>query len=308
MNRFLLIITATLIFAPFAHAEEEGFFQRLRPDVFLNTFWGQSAQTQATNRPITSAEQQKRERQSLEQDGYPYKPELFIGAVRRAELPIIQRFIYAGMDPNENILGQPAILHAAAAGKADAVAMLLKNGAEINSLNGRRENALMVAIKQKNTRLASDLINRGINLKQQDIDRWTALHHAVYQNNGDIMVKIIRKDNALLNIATNAGYTPVMTAIWQGNKAMVDVLIGLGSRMDVLDTGGNTPLHLAVSRNQYDIAKEILENGTNPNIENAKGWTPMDNALSDNNTDMAHLLLYYGGKPRKKDILPQQGR
>lgn len=308
MKRFYLFITAALLFAPFAHAEEEGFFQRLRPDVFLNTFWGNSVQSQNNGRPLTTEEQKQRERISLDQDGYPYKPEIFIGAIRRAELPIIQRFIYAGMDPNQSILGLPPLLHAIGAGKQDAADLLLKNGADISSVNGRRENALMVAIKAKNTRLANDLINRGINLKQQDIDRWTALHHAVYQDNGDIMVKIISKDKSLMNVATNAGFTPLMTAIWQGNKPMVDVLIGLGAKTNVLDTGGNTPLHLAVSRNQYSIAKELLENGTNPNIENAKGWTPMDNALSDNNTDMAHLLLYYGGKPRKKDILPLQGR
>lgn len=308
MNRFYLILAALLVISPAVQAEEEGFFQRLRPDVFLNTFWGKSAQSQNNSRPLTTEEQKKRERISLEQDGYPYKPEIFVGAIRRAELPIIQRFIYAGMDPNENILGLPSLMHAAQSGRMDTVELLLKNGADLNALNGRRENALIMAIKLKNTKLASDLINRGINLKQQDIDRWTALHHAVYQNNGDIMVKIIRKDPSLMNVPTNAGFTPLMTAIWQGNKPMVDVLVGLGSKLDVRDTGGNTPLHLAVSRNQYSIAKELLEGGTDPNIENAKGWTPMDNALSDNNTDMAHLLLYYGGKPRKKDILPQQGR
>jgi ankyrin repeat protein len=308
MKRSLLFITAALFFAPLAHAEDGGFFQRLRPDVFLNTFWGNSVQNTPTSRPLTTEEQKQRERISLDQDGYPFKPEIFIGAVRRGDLPIIQRFIYAGMDPNAIILGMPSLLHAAQSGKLDTVELLLKNGADINSLNGRRENALVLALKSKNTRLAADLVNRGINLKQQDIDRWTALHHAVYQDNGDIMVKIIRKDPSLLNVATNAGFTPLMTAIWQGNQPMVDVLVGLGAKTDVLDTGGNTPLHLAVSRNQYDIAKGLLDSGANPNIENAKGWTPMDNALSDNNTDMAHLLLYYGGKPRKKDILPLQGR
>lgn len=308
MNRLYLFIAAIILVCPAAYAEDEGFFQRLRPDVFLNTFWGSSAQSQTTGRVITSQEQQRRERLSLEQEGYPFKPEIFVGTIRREELPIIQRFIYAGMDIDANILGQPPLLHAVQAGKTGAVQMLLKNGANINALNGRRENALMIALKQKNPKLATDLINRGINLYQQDIDRWTALHHTVYQNNGDLMVKIVRKEPKLLNVTTNAGFTPIMTAIWQGNKPMVDVLLALGASLDVKDTGGNSPLHLAVSRNQYDVAKELLDSGTNPNVENTKGWTPMDNAVSDNNTDMAHLLLYYGGKPRQRNIQPQQGR
>lgn len=301
-----IILLATL--APSAHAEEEGFFQRLRPDVFLNTFWGRSVQTSSAVKPLTTSEQQARERISLEQDGFPYKPEIFVGAIRRGELAVVQRFIYAGMSPNDDAIGLPPLLHAVQSGYGDMIALLLKNNTDINALNGRRENALMIAIKLKNTAFSQTLISHNIDLKQQDIDRWTALHHAVYQNNGDIMVNLIQRDPSLMHITTNAGFTPLMTAIWQGNKPMVDVLVGLGSNLDVYDAGGNSPLHLAVSRNQYTIAKELLDSGANPNIETSKGWTPMDGALADNNTDMAHLLLYYGGKPRVKDTQAQQGR
>lgn len=304
------LLLLTLILGPAAQAEgnlQDGFFQRLKRDVYLNTFWGRQQQNLTVVPPVTDAEQQRRERLTLVDEGYSFTPEAFMAEVRAGNLQAIQRYIFAGMDPNTTLVGDmPALLHAAQVGNTASLQLLRRNGADLNATNLRRENALLIAIKRRHFGLARYLIDQGINFTQQDVDRWTALHHAIFANNGDLMLSLVNKDRSLLTYSTNAGFTPLLTAIWQGNQPMVDALLALGADPTVRDTGGNTALHLAVQRNQVTLVRSLLESGMAPNPTNRQNWTPMDVAIHTNNTDLSQLLLRYGGKPNRPQA-PRRG-
>lgn len=78
-----------------------------------------------------------------------------------------------------------------------------------------------------------------INVK--DRHGWTALHHAAYAGNTE-MVSYLLKANAPININASNDWTPLCSAIAANNPTLVDTLLKAGA----ISTPNNSPLNLAV--------------------------------------------------------------
>jgi len=89
------------------------------------------------------------------------------------------------------------------------VGKILENNINvINCVNHKKENALIIAAKADNRKSLFELLQRGINVNQQDILGNTALHYAVMTKN-KFYIKQLLSNQADVHIKNNEGKSPL---------------------------------------------------------------------------------------------------
>lgn len=84
-----------------------------------------------------------------------------------------------------------------------------------------------------------------------------------------------------LNVADNAGNTPLQIAALEGCAPIVEFLLGVGCEIDTKNIDKDTPLIDAVENGHLDVVKLLLEAGANPRTVNAEGDEPYELVPSD---------------------------
>merc|ERR1719192_2450136 len=83
-------------------------------------------------------------------------------------------------------------------------------------------------------------------------------------------------DNEDVNMKQSQGLTPLMIASKNGNRPLVQWLIGRGARLDLLDRMFWTALMFSVDSRHGDVARLLLDTGADPDIVNKDGQTAAD--------------------------------
>ena len=143
--------------------------------------------------------------------------------------------------------------------------LLIKNSADINARNDNDKSALMIAFNSKNEPIIELLLQYNIDMKEQDKNGFTPLHHVIRFGYDDIACQLIKK-GAPLNIKTKGisykrtrrGYTGVS----YGDE--------------------ETPLMFAARRNSLPLVQCLLDAGANPLLKNIVGQTAADIATDSN--------------------------
>lgn len=84
-----------------------------------------------------------------------------------------------------------------------------------------------------------------------------------------------------LNVADNAGNTPLQIAALEGSAPIVKFLIEVGCDLDTKNIDKDTPLIDAVENGHLDVVKILLEAGANPRTVNEEGDEPYELVPSD---------------------------
>jgi hypothetical protein len=84
-----------------------------------------------------------------------------------------------------------------------------------------------------------------------------------------------------LNVADNAGNTPLQIASLEGCAPIVKFLLDAGCEIDTKNIDKDTPLIDAVENGHLDVVKLLLSAGANPRLVNAEGDEPYDLIPSD---------------------------
>ncbi|MCS3529758.1 ankyrin repeat domain-containing protein [Chryseobacterium sp. JUb7] len=129
-------------------------------------------------------------------------------------------------------------------GNLDAVKEAI-NESNINVLNVNNMSLLQEALKNKQDDIALYLIEKGINVNNQDYQGQIALHYiAVYKNDLKVARSIIQN----------------------------------GADIDIKDKFGNSALWTSIfnARGEYDLVKLLLENQADLKSANSAGKTPYD--------------------------------
>jgi ankyrin repeat protein len=121
---------------------------------------------------------------------------------------------------------------------------------DINQLDKSRRTYLQIAIAHR-PELADGLIDRGVDIDNQDVDGATALHFAISWSHFDIAKKLIRR----------------------------------GANLSLRNKHGNDALWTAVllPRPDYDVIRLLVEKGADPFIKNKAGRSSADMAQVKNN-------------------------
>ena len=99
------------------------------------------------------------------------------------------------------------------------------------------------------------------------------------------------------------GNTLLMTAVQNGNKKAVDMLIRRGSTLNHMNGNGNTALHYALAYDTTgEIATYLIERGADDTIENRQGLSAYDGLGDDDPGTMAEIEEDDDGEEDEEDL------
>ncbi|MGH0127285.1 UNVERIFIED_CONTAM: hypothetical protein FKN15_068513 [Acipenser sinensis] len=193
-----------------------------------------------------------------------------------------------------------------------------------------------VCARYDNAFAAEILIERGMNVNQQDEDFWAALHVACACDNGDIVLLLLLAGANVLLQDVN-GNIPLDYAM-EGTESSyillrhleengVDVnsmhhmktqrpltmlsdvkhLLATAGSVNQRNNEGVTLLHMACASGYRDVVSLLLENGADPQIADNNYWTPLHLAAKYGQrsltmlSDVKHLLATAGSVNQRND-------
>ena len=159
-------------------------------------------------------------------------------AAKHGNTAIIDQLMKAGADPNDKInyvnADETPLMHAARAGRVEAVQMMILAGAKVNareSWNGQ-----------------------------------SALHWAAAEGHGAVVEALI-EGGADIRQRSNAGTTPFLFAVRKGDMRSVKAFLAAGSDVNEKRVDLATPLLVAIINGHEDLVDLLLEKGADPNAE-----------------------------------------
>lgn len=151
-------------------------------------------------------------------------------------------------------------------GFEDSVALLLENGADVNS--------------------------------RTDVARWTSLHFACLNAHLGV-VRMLCEHGADIDALEGMNRTPLHLAAMSGDVSVVSELVRRGADTSLQDWDGNTPLHHAVTAGKGGMLQQLVRvASTDLDLDNALGRTPFQTAMDLGRPKIAKLLVVESGKER----------
>ena len=112
--------------------------------------------------------------------------------------------------------------------------------------------------------------------KLRDKNGRTWLARAAATEDVETVVARLQERPEDVDIADNAGNTPLQIAALEGHASVVQVLLDAGCDISCKNIDFDTPLIDAVENNHLDVVKLLLKAGVDPRQSNAKGEEPLD--------------------------------
>lgn len=163
-------------------------------------------------------------------------------AVDGGHKEIVELLISKKANVEANKGGLTPVMIAALKGYIEIAEVLVQHKADINRYGSVmvygdvnvsvRTTALILATQNSHYDMISFLLEHGADVNSTDLYLNTALHHAVKQNNIEIVRLLISK-NPNLNQQNEKGYTPLIMAVIKRQLAMVELLVQAGSDVSV---------------------------------------------------------------------------
>ena len=236
-------------------------------------------------------------------------------ASKNGDAPMIGTLSTAGADPNgATSNGTTALMLAAAAGKPDAVTMLIEHGANVNAKeNARNETALTFAAAYGRADVIRVLAAHGADVnattKAVDLSAFAkeeqehlAAERGANANAGrggapaagapqaPQIAGVNRQYNYTELVGYWGGLSPLHLAARQGQTAAVQALLDAGADINQRGAGDKvTPIIMATINGHFDLAKALVDQGANPGLAEDNGVTPLYAVL---NCQWAAKALY----------------
>jgi len=120
--------------------------------------------------------------------------------------------------------------------------------------------------------------------------------HALF--NGDkAVVDLFVRAGFNIHVEDDAGTPPILIALRKGYTVIAHILLNAGADVNAKDQMGLTPLLLACgkqARGYKDVAEILIKKGALINIHDRLGYTPLLLALSGGTIEIAELLIRNG--------------
>lgn len=189
---------------------------------------------------------------------------------------------------------------------------LLKTGhAHPNYINEYGQTALMLACKYNRFNAVNALLQLEtirIRPEVRNNEGNTALMLACKYSNHNIAQLLLSKLGSVCvpDLPNNEGKTVLMSACQRGYTDIVDILIGLGVKVNHVDNDGNTALMYMVCGNMnLDTRKKIVDalvaSGARLDIKNNIGYTALTYMCYCGYIDTINLLLMENGEKLMDD-------
>lgn len=154
--------------------------------------------------------------------------------------------------------GVTTLMMAVAKGQAEMVTWLLEAGANQNSVNYLRQNALHYAVIHNQPKMIDLLRQNGAEIKP-NAHGVTPLMMAIQLGNFQ-MVELMNPKFEDVNVAADDGWTAIYFAIRKEDRKILDYLIAKGACVNFQDTYVQTPMDFAKEVG-WKYAQEKLKSG-----------------------------------------------
>ncbi|XP_035240335.1 ankyrin repeat and protein kinase domain-containing protein 1 isoform X2 [Anguilla anguilla] len=194
-----------------------------------------------------------------------------------------------------------SLLHyTVASGDAEAVELVLQQGAAVDSQNDRGYTPLVIGVLRQLYDVCALLVQRGADVSLGDADRWTPLHFAA-QNGDDRIARLLLEHGAGADAAEKDGWTPLHLAAQNGHENVVRILLPRSAAPDAQEKDGRTALHMASSYGHLVIVKLLLSQGADPNWAESGGSHALHLAAEEGHFRVVRLLLESGAETDRAD-------
>jgi hypothetical protein len=124
----------------------------------------------------------------------------------------------------------------------------------------------------------------------------TPLHEAVWEGR-KAMVELLLAHGADVNVkCKNCKPSPLYYAVFHRNKALAELLLAHGADVDASNPIGVTSLGLAAELNDKAMVELLLTYGADVNAQDRYGVMPLHGAMADGHEDVAKILRQHGGR------------
>ena len=193
-------------------------------------------------------------------------------------------FRYKARIDTVDALGQSALIRAAAAGKREPVAYLIRKGANIYLRDDNNWTALFPAVEALHLDVARELIDAGLSPNLRDLWHRTAIYRFLEPHRDPDMRAKVKAMIAYLvsvgawpNVHDDHDLTPLHVAVQRGlDREIIAHLVKSGADMEAEDNAGNTPLSTAIKLHKFGLARSLIEMGANLHHKNKDGIAPID--------------------------------
>jgi uncharacterized protein len=177
--------------------------------------------------------------------------------------------------------------------------------AEMVSVTGETQPKLLTAVRARDTAGALQLLTATPrpDVNQRGADGTTALHWAVYNNDEDLVAKLLAA-GANPDARNDYASTPLAEAAVVGNTAIIRRLLKAGADVESPNADGQTALMVVARSANVEAAQLLLKAGANVNAHEAwRGQTALMWAAAQSQPAMVKLLIKRGAKVNERSSL-----
>ncbi|KAM7217653.1 hypothetical protein V8F06_007037, partial [Rhypophila decipiens] len=197
--------------------------------------------------------------------------------------------------------GMTGVHVAAYFGVGEAVAELLKAGADVNAKANDGRTPLYRASGNGHDSVVQQLLAAGADVNAKDNDGRTPLHEAS-GNGHDSVVQQLLAAGADVNAKANYGGTPLHWASGNGHDSVVQQLLAAGADVNAKEANdGGTPLHGASGNGHDSVVQQLLAAGADVNAKADDGRTPLYRASWNGHDSVVQQLLAAGADVNAKE-------
>lgn len=185
-----------------------------------------------------------------------------------------------------------ALSRAAAAGKLDAMKLLLKNGADVNVDAPGSEPAIVAAAVSGIPAVVQEILGHRPDINKRDSEGRTALIAATdrgYQESKAVnraeVVRMLLAAGADVNARDAKGNTALIENAWDPDVA--ELLLAAGAEVNAANKDGWTALF---SASNTSVTRVLLQHGADIGFRNKDGKTAMQQAKEYGNPEIVKLL------------------
>ncbi len=194
-------------------------------------------------------------------------------------------------------VGRTPLQWAAHKGNAQLVALLLKQGAGVNSKSKKnRRTPLHYAVWRGHTEAARILLKKGADIQAVEVDGESPLAYAAASGNLEAVKMLVEKGAKVKGDVSKIGTSPLSYAVSGngGNIEMVKYLLSKGADPTVKGRGGYTLLHRAAFSGSGELLRMLIDKGAKVDARNDFNDTPLIGACSRGNLEGALVLMKSG--------------
>jgi len=199
----------------------------------------------------------------------------------------------------------PPLVKAVSRGDVSEAKQLLEKGENVEESDPFTGNTpLIIATSLDNVEARHEMMRlliqfgADVNAKERDFGKTPLCVAAIDMDTEAI--DILLKSGARVNLATDSGGTPLMSACGMSDKPnaldVIELLLDSGAEVNARSNNGRTPLIIAAYAGNIRVVEALLKRGANYKICSNKGETALTAARKYGHSNVAQLLLDAGEK------------